>query len=78
MSEFKICEKIIQQYYTEYLDTYIDKSKSKFYCNVCGKFMKYSPTIFKSHFFSKKHQKYLNEIEEIKTDFKDAVLIELL
>jgi hypothetical protein len=77
MSEFKICEKIIQKYYIEYLENYIDKSKSKFYCNVCGKFMKYTQTIFKSHFFSKKHQSFLIEMEEIKNDFKNAVLIEL-
>jgi hypothetical protein len=77
MSEFKICDEILRQYYNEYLETYIDKSKSNFYCNMCCKFLKYSPTIFKSHFFSKKHQKYLIEMEEIKNDFKSAVLIEL-
>ena len=78
MSEFKMSDKIIQQYYTEYLETtHIDKSKSKFYCTVCRKFLKYSPTIFRSHFFSKKHINYLNQMEEIKNDFKTAVLIEL-
>jgi hypothetical protein len=76
MCEFKICDEIIQKYYTEYLENYREKSnsKSKFHCH-CGKYIKYIPTIFKSHFFSKRHQKYLIEMEEIKNDFKTAVIL---
>ena len=76
MSEYNMCDETKQKYYSEYLDNYKDISKSKFHCN-CGKFIKCTPTIFKSHFFSKRHQSYINEMEEIKNDFKNAILIEL-